>query len=682
MKPSSRPPFPWALALLYLWAFLSYAFMSGFHPLAVLMLPLAGVAFWQRERWPLSRKSGGIALGLSILLTVGASQTAKDSGYLLGIGSLSFAVFAASTLLTFTVLRSAEETRLAIPGLCGFLLVTSSMSTNLMMVALTALPGALLLVLSLRAGQSLPLSPRLLPPLLVIALLTMALSVTARWSESRLSYLMHLFSMIPASGIRFPPTSQLDSLQRNNFSDVVVLRIYGDEAPPYLIGRTFTTYDERFWQWKPNKQEIHSVAEVASPVDGRPLGVFPNRPEDSKPRLEMPVVVEFPDGGSGFTFYTPREFSALATDLERLHRYSDGLWQVLALDKFSGYYALYPYPNGWVRQDPPEPLSEAERTQHLELSPAVTPEVARLAEEVAGRYPEPAEKAKRITAFFQTQFEYGYDFPFESPRTALEEFLIKRPPAHCEFFATAAALMLRAQGVPTRYINGFVVQERSYDNEYFVVRLKHAHAWLEAYLPGQGWTTFDPTPPGVLNDPNSPNDSRLRAVLEYLSNSWRQLISWFRMSPADMVASVKRFFTSSSSHNALTLLGLGFAAWGLKRWWTTRRRRPLAEPQTTFFAGRHERLTPLLEQLMSSVFPPDWRRHSWETPWQWCERLSGSSLDPALQDRLRAALQRYSAARYGEQFEPAELLALERELTELRCGFEGKSLEARERPQG
>lgn len=679
-----KPRFPWILSLLYLWAFLDFALMSGFHPMALLMLPLAALAFWQRERWPMSKRNAGIGVGLALALTIGVSQTASDSGHLLGVGSLSFATFAASTLVAFTVLRSGEQTRLAIPGLCGFLLVTAGMSTDLKMVALTSLPGALLLALSLRERQSLALSVRLLPPLLITLVLSLSLALTARWSETRLSYLMHLFSMIPASGIRFPPTSQLDSLQRSHFSDVVVLRIYGNVAPPYLIGRTFSTYDERFWQWKPSKQEVQPVGQTASPVTpGKTLQVFPNDPADAKPRLEDPVVVEFPDGGSGFTFYTPRHFSALATDLNRLHRYSDGLWQVLALDEFSGYYAVYPYADGWIPQGPPEPLSEEERLKHLELSPVVTPEIARLAQEVAGRYQDPEEKAKRITAFFQTQFSYGYEFPFESPETALEEFLVKRPPAHCEFFATSTALMLRAQGVPTRYINGFVVQERSFDDEYYVVRLKHAHAWVEAYLPGKGWTTFDPTPPGVLGDPDEPNSSRLRALLEYLSNSWRQLISWFRLSPPDMLESVKRFVTSRSAAEWLALLTLLGGGWALRRWLASRhRRRPEKGQEPIFTAGRHARLTPLLDTLMSSISPPAWRRQAWETPAQWAQRLGESTLDPESLLRTRSVLARYAAARYSGVAEQAELAGLEAELIELRRGFEGKSLEARERPQG
>lgn len=677
---SSR--FPVGLTLLYAWSFFCLAFMSALHPLSVTLIPVAVLAFWFRERWPMNRRNGGVAIALALVVAVVVSQTAKDPGYLLGVGSLALATFAAVTLIGFTLLRSGEETRLAIPGLCGVLLVACTMGLKIQTVAIVGIGATLLLPLALRERQGLTISWRQLPPLLAMLLLSLALAITAKWSETRLTYLLNMFSVLPASGIRFPPSSSLNSLQRSGFSDVVVLRVYGDEAPPYMIGRTFTDFDDRsFWLWKPTKKEIHPITTVSSPVtEGESLHVYVNDPADTNPQLENPVIVEFPDGGSGFTFYTPRYFSAMATDLNRVHRYSDGLWQVLASDTFSGFYALYPYADGWKAQRAPEPLSEVERERCLALPKTLTPEVAKQAQQVAGAYSDPEEKAKRITAYFQTQFTYGYDYPFESDRTALEEFLVKRPPAHCEFFATATALMLRAQGVPTRYINGFVVQERSYDDKYFVIRLKHAHAWIEAYLPGKGWTTFDPTPPGVLENPDSHNGSSLRSALEWLSNKWRQGLAWFRLSPFEMFESAKRFLSSRTPGDWFLLIGSMIALWALRRWWDWRRRKtPKRKVETPFVAGRDDNLTPLLEDLQAAVQPPAWRRQHWETPAQWAKRLSASTLEPEFVHRVTVAMNRYAAARY-DVADPAKTISLKEELSEVRRGFEGKSLEARERP--
>lgn len=672
----------YATTALYFWAFFSLGYISDWHPLSVAMLPLSALAYWQRERFPMSKRNVAIGLSASIFLATLIYFHATGAGYLLGTGALSFVALAAGTLLTFTPLRSSVGTRLALPGLSGFLLATCTMTVHIAPAAVVAFVGTFLLALALRERLGLSLGFRLVPALVLLLGLTLSLAYTAKWSETRLVTLLNMFAVIPTTGMRFPPSTSLSSLQQWGNSNVVVLRVYGDISPPYLVGRSFVEYDNKsFWHWKPTKEGVSPTGEVRpSQTGGKPLHLYLNQPQ-TEPYTASSLLVEFPDGGAGFTLYTPRDFSALAAEPEQLHRYSDGLWQVRSRDSFSGFYYLYPYADGWVRQGPPEPLNQAETVRHLELPEGLSPEVSRLAQEVAGAYSTPEEKARRITTFFQTQFEYGYDYPFKSSETALEEFLLKRPPAHCEFFATAAALMLRSQGVPTRYINGFVVQERSFDNKYYVIRLKHAHAWVEAYLPDQGWTTLDPTPPGVLDSPQTANPSSLQGLLEWLSNTWRQILTWFRLSPLEMLESLKRGLASFDTKDWLALTGVLAAFWGLKSWWQRRgRRAPKKVAKQPFAAGRHDTLTPSWEMMQSLVQPLEWRRQSSETTAQWLERLHSSNLEPEVLELAQRCVQRYEAARYRtEQLDNHELASLQASLRELGCAFEGNSLEARER---
>jgi hypothetical protein len=65
---------------------------------------------------------------------------------------------------------------------------------------------------------------------------------------------------------------------------------------------------------------------------------------------------------------------------------------------------------------------------------------------------------------------------------------------HCEYFAAAAAILLRAAGVPTRYATGYAVMEYSDLEEAWIVRARHAHAWTRAWVDGR-WIDLDPTPP-------------------------------------------------------------------------------------------------------------------------------------------------------------------------------------------
>lgn len=671
--------FPWSTALLYLWAFLCSAYMSSFHPVPLLLLPVALVGFGLRGRLPLTRWTIGLGSVVALIVAGATWQSTREAGFLLGAGSIALLVFLSLQLILWTLMRSTEGTRLVIPGLSTALLIGCTLSLHLHVVGLVAAGAVLFLALASR--EKLGLESRPLPlflPLLVMLGLGLGLATAAKWSETRLAYYLNLFAVIPASGIRFPPTSSLSSLQQWGGSDVVVLRVYGDDPPPYLVGRTFTHFDDRnTWLWKPTKKEVAST-ESLTVSNGQQLPYYVNAPKFNKPRGSS-VLVEFPDGGSGFTFYTPRYFAGFATDLTQLHQYSDGMWQVLARDTFSGFYWLYPYEDGWKSPGAPVPLSEQERQAHLELPDTLTPEVALQAAQVAGAYADPEEKARRITAYFQTQFTYGYDYPFKSTQTALEEFLQKRPPAHCEFFATAAALMLRSQGVPTRYINGFVVQERSVNDEYYVIRLKHAHAWVEAYLPDQGWVTFDPTPPGTLDDPDT-RGPLFSAALEWFSNRWRQLLSWFRLSPSDMLGSLKRMLTRLTPSQWLGFFGMFASLWAVGRWWMWRKSRVGTKRtlQPTYLAGRHQRLTPALEGLQTSISPLEWRRSEAETAEQWLARLAQSNLEPGTLTALRAVLERYQAARYGRESAPNEVQALEQEFARLRKAFEGKSLEARE----
>jgi len=64
---------------------------------------------------------------------------------------------------------------------------------------------------------------------------------------------------------------------------------------------------------------------------------------------------------------------------------------------------------------------------------------------------------------------------------------------HCEYFASAMVVLLRCFGIPARMCAGFVARKPDLNGK-FSVTFANAHAWVEAWLPGHGWVTFDPTP--------------------------------------------------------------------------------------------------------------------------------------------------------------------------------------------
>jgi hypothetical protein len=79
--------------------------------------------------------------------------------------------------------------------------------------------------------------------------------------------------------------------------------------------------------------------------------------------------------------------------------------------------------------------------------------------------------------------------------TPLSQFLLTTRAGHCEYFASATVLLLRKLGVPARYATGYAVQESSKEDDFFIVRERHGHAWALAHVDGD-WIEVDSTPAG------------------------------------------------------------------------------------------------------------------------------------------------------------------------------------------
>ena len=110
-----------------------------------------------------------------------------------------------------------------------------------------------------------------------------------------------------------------------------------------------------------------------------------------------------------------------------------------------------------------------------------------------------AEKTRAIVNFFQEKFRYT---TYQTARrlglhasTPLSDFLLKTRAGHCEYFATATVLLLRHYDIPARYATGYAVQESSKEDDFFIVRERHGHAWAVAFVEGR-WVEVDSTPAG------------------------------------------------------------------------------------------------------------------------------------------------------------------------------------------
>ena len=184
-------------------------------------------------------------------------------------------------------------------------------------------------------------------------------------------------------------------------------------------------------------------------------------------------------------------------------------------------------------------LNVRDRLRWLHVPETIPNDVHELAEELARDHPLARDKMIAVTDFFQQNFRYsmgGVVVPqTEDP---IVYFLRNRPPAHCEFFASAAATLLRLMGVPTRYVTGYTVREASEYGDYWLARNHNAHAWVEAYDDRtQRWRVVEATPGMqssnssaqqlIIDSQSGDDQGRLQRVLElgryWLEPRWRQV---------------------------------------------------------------------------------------------------------------------------------------------------------------
>jgi len=91
-------------------------------------------------------------------------------------------------------------------------------------------------------------------------------------------------------------------------------------------------------------------------------------------------------------------------------------------------------------------------------------------------------------------FVYSLNTAIQNPTVdPVEDFLFNRRAGHCEYFASALTLMLRAVGIPARIVSGFKGAHLNELGGYYEVQQRHAHVWVEAYV-DKHWLLLDPTP--------------------------------------------------------------------------------------------------------------------------------------------------------------------------------------------
>ncbi|HXY04340.1 MAG TPA: DUF3488 and transglutaminase-like domain-containing protein [Terriglobales bacterium] len=310
---------------------------------------------------------------------------------------------------------------------------------------------------------------------------------------------------------------QLGAIQQSS-SLVMHIQIDGDQHGTYDLkwrGVTLNLFDGTSWS---NPHEQHFVRRL----NGR--FVFPAQQSPSvTPKVIHYRVLMEPVASSVF-FLAPTVLTL------------EGNYQVVSIDDAGAVFDPDPERpvNSYEARSNIATLTPAElRTappgyppdvllNDLQMPGALDPRITRLAEQITTAENNNYDKATALERYLRTNFKYTLQLPHTLNRDPLAVFLFDRKQGHCEYFASSMAVMLRTLGIPSRVVNGFRTGEFNDLTSQYLVRASNAHSWVEAYFPGYGWISFDPTPAA----PAAGRSGWSRAMLyvDAMASFWREWI--------------------------------------------------------------------------------------------------------------------------------------------------------------
>lgn len=140
-----------------------------------------------------------------------------------------------------------------------------------------------------------------------------------------------------------------------------------------------------------------------------------------------------------------------------------------------------------------EDITPDELQRALALPPGVAPRTRAMVSEWNVTGLSALNVAQRALRMYRDQpFTYTLEPPLLL-NDPVDQFLFDTRRGFCEHFASSFAVIMRAAGVPTRIVTGYLGGEINPVDRYLVVRQSEAHAWNEIWVEGEGWIRIDPT---------------------------------------------------------------------------------------------------------------------------------------------------------------------------------------------
>jgi hypothetical protein len=323
---------------------------------------------------------------------------------------------------------------------------------------------------------------------------------------------------------------------------------------------------------------------------------------------------------------------------------------------------------------PSEEQGRAFSDHFLALPAQLDPRIAALAQRLTAGISDRAAQVQAVRQHLLTHMAYA-----QNPRNGrkpdpLSSFLFEDPRGHCEYFATAFAVLLRAAHIPSRVVGGFAFGTWDPDASLVLFAGGDAHAWVEWYVPGSGWQVDDATPPGLPSQLGG-----WAAVSERLRRLWDDKVVQFGLQEQlDLVSQMVGTLRGPASLHStgfvwqrrhtlgvlLLLLALGALSLGWRR---LRRHGHLGGRPLQPVDGLLQALLDCLHrQLGAPVAPAATLRQAVNS----ALAQPKATLTPTQQAALRAALQHYEQQRFGAgepNLQPAaaaQQAATTRQLTE------------------
>lgn len=142
----------------------------------------------------------------------------------------------------------------------------------------------------------------------------------------------------------------------------------------------------------------------------------------------------------------------------------------------------------------PRHLADRHQTVLTQLPEGLDPRVTELARRLTEGLATTQEKVDAVLLHFGRGFSYSLDPLDGTSSDPLVRFLFEARRGHCELYAGAAAVLLRAAGVKARVVTGFYNGTWNDLGGYLAFTNQDAHAWVEVFFEGEGWRWVDATP--------------------------------------------------------------------------------------------------------------------------------------------------------------------------------------------